>query len=298
MTPTISLPAGLHYQGAVHTEVEFLKTNGIAEKVFVKKLADKPYTWQARVAAIAIKRIGTIPIGAAVREEFINTGDFKIPEPINQLPLAELNTLLVEIHRNLWQAIIPKQEFICKFCSKRLENTIDLTKIDYSPEDLEFIKKNPPESFTEILVYLKDGFEIDDIKELSREDLIPYKGMNFNKLTFRVPVVKDAINHERFAEDTVDFWRKISLDCLLKIESVEDGDTPTERLNAELPIIAKSYMGIRFFDLHLSSEDLKGIREELTEYIPTLPFYYLDECPCDRRLMIPHIMEASGFFSE
>lgn len=299
MIPTIQLPAGVNYQGTLHTEVEFLKANGIAEKVFTKKFSDKPYTWQARVVSVGVKRIGTIAIGVGVREEFIKSGDFTIPDAIMQLPMAELNTLLVEVHRKLWQAEIPKQEFICKFCSKKLENTIDLNKIDYSEEDKKFLETHTKEDLTKILVYLKDGFEIEEIKELStREDFIPYKGFVFNKLTFRLPLTRDAIAHEKYAEDTVDFWRKIGLDCLEKIESVEEGDTVNEKMLAELPANTKHFLGQRLFDFYLSSEDLRRIREEITEYVPTLPFYYLDECPCERRLQIPHVMEASGFFSE
>ena len=131
------LPVGLRINGEIHKEVELLKTNGVAEKIFVKKLSEKPFTWQGNIVSAAVKRIGSVEIGSEVRKKYLEDGSVTIPFAVLKLPLAEINTLLVEIHRRVWVSFIPKQEIICKYCGKKLIADIDLDKIDYLPETKE-----------------------------------------------------------------------------------------------------------------------------------------------------------------
>ena len=134
------LPVGLRINGEVHKDVELLKTNGVAEKIFVKKLSEKPFTWQGNVISAAVKRIGNIEIGPEVRKKYLEDGSVTIPLAVLKLPLAEVNTLMVEIHRRVWVSFIPKQEVICKYCGKKLIADIDLDKIDYLPETKEMME--------------------------------------------------------------------------------------------------------------------------------------------------------------
>ena len=109
------LPIGLRVNGETHKNVELLKTNGVAEKIFTKKIAEKPFTWQGNIVSAAVKSIGTIEIGSAVRKQYLEDGSVTIPQAVLNLPLAEINTLLVEIHRRVWVSFITKQEVICKY---------------------------------------------------------------------------------------------------------------------------------------------------------------------------------------
>ena len=120
------IPVGLRLNGEVYKNVELLKTNGVAEKIFTKKIAEKPFTWQGNIVSAAVKSIGPIQIGAEVRKKYLEDGAVTIPQAVLALPIAEVNTLLVEIHRRVWVSFIPKQEIICKYCGRKLIADIPL----------------------------------------------------------------------------------------------------------------------------------------------------------------------------
>lgn len=287
------LPVGLSVNGETHRNVELLRTNGIAEKVFTTKLSEKPFTWQANVVSVATKSIGTIEIGADARKSYQENGSVTIPDAVMYLPLAELNTMIVEIHRRCWVSKIPKQEVPCKYCGKRLLVDIDLDKIEYSKESME--KLEAPFNTEEFDVMLEDGFIPPVIPKIT--DKPEYAGITeteFNRMTFRVPLVHDAIKHEAHASDSIGFWRRIAMDCLLSIDKVDEKGEVVESLPANLIQI----YSLKILNEYLSGIDLKTIRREITEYLPTLPFAYYEECGCDRKLEIPVAMEASNFFSE
>lgn len=296
MSLIFDLPAGINIGGKIQKEVELLRTNGVAEKVFTKRIPEQPYTWQARILSVAIKRVGDIFIGQGCREEYLKNGDFEIPAVILDMTLADLNTCIVEIHRKVWKHLLKKQDFICKFCTKQLKGEVDLNNIDYSKEDKEFLKTEP--DLSKILVYLKYGFDVAETRELgSRDDYQVFRGQLVNKLTYRPPTVRDAIRNEPYAEDEIMFWRRLAFDCLQKMEIVENGDTPEEKVVDELPSSANTFLGLNLYENYLDAADLLNVREEMQEFIPTLPFYYEETCPCDKRLKVPYVMEASGFFS-
>lgn len=286
------LPIGLRLNGEVHKEVELLKTNGVAEKIFVKKLSEKPFTWQGNVVATAVKRIGNIEVGAEVRRKYLEDGAVTIPLPILKLPLAEINTLLVEIHRRVWVSFIPKQEIVCKYCGRKLIADIDLDKIDYLPESKEKLENITDYDF--INVDLKDGFVPVAIPKLT--DKPEYAGVTdveFNRFVFRVPTLEDAIRQERYFTDSIGFWRRIAMDCLVEVQRVVD-----DKVTDVLPKEFHTWYGLKIFNEYLSGKDLREIRTQLTEYLPTLPFAYYDTCGCDEQRTIPMVMEASNFFSE
>lgn len=286
------LPIGLHLNGEVHKEVELLKTNGVAEKIFVKKIPDRPFTWQGNIVSAAVKSIGNILIGAEVRKNYLQDGSVTIPLPVLKLPLAEINTLLVEIHRRVWVSFIPKQEIICKYCGKKLVADIDLDKIDYAPEVKEHMSEIMDYEY--ITIDLKDGFIPPVIPKLTDKE--QYQGITdieFNRFVFRVPVLEDAIKHEKYFSDSIGFWRRIAMDCLVEIQRVDNG-VVTDTLPKEF----HTWYGLKIFNEYLYESDLRGIRNGLIEYLPTLPFAYYEPCGCEEQREIPMVMEVSNFFSE
>ena len=84
------LPVGLRINGEVHKDVELLKTNGVAEKIFTKKLAEKPFTWQGNIVSAAVKSIGSIQIGAEVRKKYLEDGAVTIPQAVLSLTCGSL----------------------------------------------------------------------------------------------------------------------------------------------------------------------------------------------------------------
>lgn len=286
------LPVGLRVNGEVHKEVELLKTNGVAEKIFTKRISEKPFTWQGNIVSAAVKRIGSIEIGSDVRKRYLEDGSVTIPSAVLNLPMAEINTLLVEIHRRVWVSFIPKQEIICKYCGKKLVADIDLDKIDYLPEVKEKMSELPDYEYIE--VDLKDGFEPPAIAKLT--DKPEYAGVTdvvYNRFIFRVPLLGDAIRQERHFSDSIGFWRRIAMDCLVGIVRVEDG-----QVVATLPEEFHTWYGLKIFNEYLMSKDLREIRTALIETLPTLPFAYYETCGCSEQREIPMVMEASNFFSE
>ena len=287
------LPVGLRVNGEVHKDVELLKTNGVAEKIFVKKLSEKPFTWQGNVVSAAIKRIGNIEIGSEVRKKYLEDGSVTIPFAVLKLPLAEINTLLVEIHRRVWVSFIPKQEIICKYCGRKLIADIDLDKIDYLPEVKE--KMEEITDYEHILVSIKDGFTPPPIPKIT--DKAEYLGLTdieFNRFVFRVPLLEDAIRHEKYYSDSIGFWRRIAMDCLVSVERVDESGNVLDTLPREF----HTWYGLKIFNEYLSGKDLRSIRNSLLDYLPTLPFAYYEPCGCDEQREIPMVMEASNFFSE
>lgn len=287
------LPVGLRINGEVYKEVELLKSNGVAEKIFTKKLSEKPFTWQGNIVSAGVKRIGSIEIGSEVRKKYLEDGSVTIPTPVLKLPLAEINTLLVEIHRRVWVSFIPKQEIICKYCGKKLIADIDLDKIDYLPETKEAMAEITDYDYIDIR--LVDGFTPPAIPKLTdKEQYLGITETEFNRFLFRVPLLEDAIRHEKYFSDSIGFWRRIAMDCLVSIDRVDSDGNVIDTLPKEF----HTWYGLKIFNEYLTGKDLRTIRNGLIEYLPTLPFAYYEPCGCSEQRDIPMVMEVSNFFSE
>lgn len=289
-----TLPIGLRVNGEIHTEVELLNTNGVAEKIFTKRVQDKPFTWQGNIVSAAVKRIGAIEIGSEVRAKYLEEGVVTIPTAVMNLPLAEINTLLVEIHRRVWEHFIPKQEILCKYCGRKLIADIDLDKIDYLPEVKERMETMTNTDYEQIVVNLPVGFEAPALGKLTEKpEWAGVVGTVFNRFVFRVPTLGDAIRQEKYFSDTIGFWRRIGMDCLVAIQRVNKKGEVVDTL----PVEFHTWYGLKIFNEYLMQKDLKAIRDALIEYMPTLPFAYYENCGCDEQREIPMVMEASNFFS-
>lgn len=171
----------------------------------MKKLAEKPFTWQGNVVSIAVKSIGPIEIGAECRQGYLQNGSVTIPQVVRNITLADINTLMVEIHRRCWVSFIPKQEIICKYCGKRLVADIDLDKIDYFPETKEQMAL-PSVMYDSIPVDLKYGFEPPIIPKITdQERYFGITDKTYNRFVFRPPLLDDAIRHEAYFSDSIGF---------------------------------------------------------------------------------------------
>jgi len=274
-----------------------LRTNGVAEKVYTDKSPQKPYTWLANVIAIAIDKIGDVSVGAKAREVYLKTGSIEIPKIVLDLSIADATTMLVEIHRTVWKSEIRNQDVVCKYCGHNMRIDIDLDRIKFLDEDLPKLEKE----WQEIEVYLPEGYVFEGLKVAGKEEVsyADYKGLNFNRFTFRVPTLGDAIRNEKYYNDNIVFWRRIAFDCLTNMAACEmDASGNAVKWLADMPETVKGILGMKLFDEYLLFEDLDKIRQSLREDPPTMPFFYEEECSnpgC--RLQTPVTVEASGFFS-
>lgn len=190
-------------------------------------------------------------------------------------------------------SFIPKQEVICKYCGRKLVADIDLDKIDYLPETKE--KMTEILDYDHVVVDLKDGFVPPAIPKITdKEEYIGLTDTEFNRFVFRVPLLEDAIRHEKYFSDSIGFWRRIAMDCLLAVERVDEKGNVIDTL----PVEFHTWYGLKMFNEHLTGADLRSIRNGIIEYLPTLPFAYYEPCGCDEQREIPMVMEASNFFSE
>lgn len=285
---TKRLYVGAVIDGSRIKEVELVPSNGVAEKVYTAKYPDSPFKWMADVLTVSIRDIGGEIVAEKARESFKKTGSFSIPECIKKLPHADVNSLLMEIHRTLWLNLIEKQTCICKFCGQTMIVDIDLNKIEMSEEDLA-----SSEIECDSLLYMLKSPLIYHVRgELEKRNFSEYDNRQYNSLEFRIPLLSDMLRHEKSFKDTIIFWRKVALDCLTRIVMLEDG-----KVTDELPVEVVRPQGLGFFDDYFSGIDLKGIRDVLRNDPPTLPFYYEEKCVnCNR--MTPVTVEPSSFFSE
>ena len=145
-----------------------------------------------------------------------------------------------------------------------------------------------------ITVDLPEGFEAPIIPKLTdKPEFMGVTDIVYNRFVFRVPTLGDAIRQERHFSDSIGFWRRIAMDCLVAVQHVEDG-----MVTDTLPSEFHTWYGLKIFNEYLMSKDLREIRNALIEYLPTLPFAYYEPCGCDEQREIPMTMEASNFFSE
>lgn len=285
-----SLPIGLNVDGNYAKDVELIDVNGVAEKVILNKISDKPYTWQGNVIAVTTKSIGDIQIAAEARKSYLQDGAVTIPDAVKKLTLADVNTMLVEIHRRVWQSKIPKQEVICKYCGRHLVMDIDLDKIDYTEDAKEIIDAGV--DYDTFDVKLPRGLKIPESKLTQKPEFAGITDLTFNHVIVRPPLLSDALRHEKYFSDSVGFWRRVTMDCIQGFYS-DEGNS-----KEELPSEFLTWYNIKILNELLVRKDLHEIRRAILEYLPTLPFAYYEVCGCDQNQTIPVTMDASSFFSE
>ena len=287
---TFSFLIPLEHAGKTHKELTLLKVNGLAEKIFAERLPEKPYSWMGGIISSGIAEIGGITIGSIARSSFSKNGVVTIPDIILNLPMAEANTLLIEIHRRIWKQELKNQECLCKYCGRKMIVDLDLAKIKLTEASEKILSEK--EDFTFLTCDLPDGWLYESPFLPNGQPVYPDShNQLFNRFVFRVPTLKDAIRHEQHATDSITFWRLIAFDCLVQVTNQETG--------AELQISAATSLGQKLYEEILVGEDLQAIREILRDSLPTLPMWYEETCPNTAcRRLTPLVMEQSSFYSE
>lgn len=287
---SFEMPIGIKLGGKVLRSVTLAKTNGAAEQIFTERLPERPYTWMGYVIAAGVHTLGDIPVAAEARADFIENGSISLPEVVTAIPMPELNNLLVEIHRRIWRARVKNQECLCKYCGSKMITEIDLTRIDFTDEQKAVLAEEGRDWF-QIVVNLSDGwtFVAPRLANGQESPLAGFDGAVFDRFTFRLPTLADAIRNEKHASDSVPFWRRIAYDCLTEVYSTTLGEA--------LPAQAYKALGLKLYEQHLTGEDLGLIREALRDSTPTMPFMYEETCPKCKRLT-PVALEGNSFFSE
>ncbi|NLR94865.1 hypothetical protein [Flammeovirga agarivorans] len=288
---TIKLDVTYSFSGDRVEEATLLPINGAAEKIFTKRNSEKPFSWFANVISAGCSQLGRHSSAEEVRKKFAESGDVKIPQVVLAMPMAVANTLLLEIHRHLWEDLLENQEVICKYCTKTLAMDVDLHKIDYSEEDYEKIDEADGE-FDVLTTKLTEGYVYKSPKK--RGELVEPEldGITFNQFEFRAPTLRDCIQHENSYDDDIEFWRKIAMNCIIGIKQVSDSG----EIISELPSELFKRKGLKVFD-QIFRKDLQAIRNCVRDEIPALSFAYEDTCACSMSKQIPVSAQSGNLFS-
>lgn len=288
---TFDLPVGFTLRGEYVKKISLLESNSIAEEVFTTKMAQQPFTWITRVISVAVGSIGDVSVGQQVRDDYFKTKQVNVPRAVLDIPWADANTLLLEIHRRVWESNIPKQETMCRFCTKAISVDIDLNKIELPEESQDLIDEVG--EFSGISVKLSP-FKLSSLLSKAKDEEVAFiKDSDFNNIVFRVPTIGDAVKNESYFDQNIELWRRVGADCLEAIQKIDDEGN----VEYELPKKFVRLIGIKLFGV-LLARNLKVIRHELRESLPVMPFAYMDDCACDSKRKIPFVLDSSGFFSE
>jgi hypothetical protein len=283
---TFQLGIGVKHDGKILKSGTLLRANGLAERVYADKSIG-PNEWSAKVLAISIAEIGGVPIAAQCRKDLLENDSFIVPQIVYDIPLVEVNSLLLEIHRKCWKPILYDQLVICNLCGKDFKEDLNLNKMGYEDaalKQLEFGDKESHDWFT-LTANLLEGFTIEQKGSLFAEDFV---GRTVTSMTFDLPLLSHSIAHQDVQASEVLYWRKIAFDCWNG--GLLDNGVP-------IPLVElKSAYGMRLFDLMLDSVDLDVIRKALRDYTPTPVFEYMAECVCPKKKMVPMTMGVSSFF--
>jgi hypothetical protein len=301
-------------QGIVK-DYTLLRSNGVAEQVFTDKSQTKPYTWMGKVISIAVNNIGNVEIAGKCRADFLKSETFTIPPIVNAIPLADASSMVTEIHRTVWKHIIRQARVICDHCGQSMDIDIDLRRIVLLEEDVKLLHSQ--DSWEHIVIDVPYGwkFESPRVVGSQADPYESYKGVEFNRFVIRMPTLGDAIKNEQLFLDSITFWRKMAFDCLVSIQAItpltddqyDEFDNKGTRVKefaagrtviAEMPSELKNVLGMKIFNECLDVKDLAEIRVGLRDEIPTLPFWYEEDCanPTCRKTTAVTV-EANDFFS-
>lgn len=265
--------------GTKHKELPIYLGGADVEKIYTEEKSTAGlYSWFARVIAASVGSIGTEQIASKFLAGQEN-GE-PIPNTVLQIPIVDSGNLLLQIQRECWQDIIKDQQTLCKHCG----DAIVIPETDLKKIPIPDIS----EDFEEIVVDLGEEYVISAGKVEALKD---FDGQKYNRMVFRIPLLNDAIRHEKIASDETLFWRKIAFDCLTSLY-LQKGE--------EKEFVSEGYISRRsmlIFNKDLHTKSLKKVREALQSQLPSAKMYYEDTCPCPRRKTIPFFVAPSDFFT-
>lgn len=271
------LPNGLIVDGQSIKEVSMAETGGEAELIFNEKPTSSGlYTWFGKVVSVAVKSIGEVKVAS----EFLKDEDRAVVPIVTKIPFVDIGTLLIQIQRECWEDTIKEQQIVCSKCGTELTADIELEKIEIPFDENIAVPEN-------IVVSLGREYKIDT----GIEALASYDGEVYDHLVFRVPLLADAIRHEKIAQNDLQFWRNIAFDCLVGMFKLDEA--------GNRQYTTDGYAGKRgkmLFNKDWDSKTLKKIRDGLQKGLPSPKFYYEDKCSaCGKQT--PYFTDITNFFS-
>lgn len=270
------LPQGLKLseeEDGVLRELPIAPTTGEAEKVFTKKPNNQTlYSWFGRIVSAAVESIDGVPVSVP----FLKDATKQIPDAVKNLTIADVGSLLIQIQRECWQPVIENQQIKCTSCGANLSTDVELHRIEVEvPEEVHPF---------DVKIALGSRYKVVTGLEAYSE----YEGKTYDTATFRAPTLRDALKYEKIAQDEVNFWRRISLDCLLELSDSESGEV------LGMDFINKR--GMVLMNKDWNTITLKNVRFKLQTSYPSAKFFYEDEC--DRcGAMTPFFASVQNFFS-
>ena len=273
------MPVGVMVGTSLVRSAGIAALTGDAEKIFVKKpSATKLYTWFGQLASLSIRELGDVEVSAPFQKQ--KNQDI-IPKVVQDIPLNDIGTLLLQIQRELWEDTLKDQKISCTSCSSPLEVDIELNKIKIPDSGQD-------EAYEFILVDLGQEYTI----ATGMEALQDYEGQVYNHAKFRVPLLSDALRYEKIHSNDIEFWRSIAHDCLISLVHKVEGDD-------EVREVTSGYINKRgklLWKKDWTIKSMKNIRRDLQGTLPTALLYYEEDCPvCSNPT--PMFARVNSFFS-
>jgi len=275
----LKLVNGVEVAGEIIYELPIAETTGIAETVYTRVPEENDlYEYFAEILSVSIRNIGKEPIAAPFVNDFNKTRT--IPLLIKKLGFLDVGTLILQIHRECWEDVLPRQKLSCINCGRSFEAEVDLNKI--------IIPERINNRVTEVVVNLKKDYKI---KYKTSDAFKEFKGLEFNTLVFRNITLQDALNNQGVATEEVILWRNFASDTLLRLEYRKNGV-----VEEVIPDVYKQGRAGLIFSRDLGTKQLRLVREGLQKAYPSANMYYEDKCPHCRK-NTPYVFNTQNFFS-
>lgn len=272
------LPIGFKLSDSDVTDATIAETGGEAEKIYTDQpTRTKLHSWFGKVLAISIGNLG----GVEIASEYEKQKDKEvIPDTVLKIPFVDVGSLLVQVQRECWEKEIKDQKITCVNCGEKLTADIDLAKIEVPYRDEKPVEET-------MLVKFDKTYTIGEQVEQLRE----YEGLRYNAIRFRIPTLEDAIRHQGVSKDEVIFWRNVAFDTMRDLVFID-----TEGNEEMLPKGWVTKRGKQLFTKDFSSRTLKSIRKSLQVDLPSVKYFYEEDCPvCSQPT--PFFASSGNFFA-
>lgn len=196
--------------GNLVRDFDVLEVDGVFENIFTNRqyAAKRPQRWMARCASAILNTIGTVD----VRAQYKKLDCAEHPSMLDSLKLHDMTWILFCGHIKTYGPILEQLKFECPNCTApNLFTNIDLgkeIKVTFADEPVD-----------EVVVTLPNGWQY----KVKNDSVEGVSGHTWNRMTFRLPTLKDAIYNEKHysAQAIADFNIRIAQSAILKVEAVE-----------------------------------------------------------------------------
>jgi hypothetical protein len=269
MKDTLVLPIGFYTpDGTPVKQMPVAHISGDAEVILTRKpKRGMLYTWMGQVIAVAVAEINGQPISP----NFLSTVGKQpsyVPEPILNIPLVDVGSLLIQVQRACWEETIPNQRVKCIHCGTVMQNVgLELSQIS--------IPEGDPMPAKDFVIEL--GADISTTHP-GIDSLEEFNGLKYNAIKVRVPTLRDGISAQGIVkaadseEQQINFWREIMFNCIVEFLYIENGN------QIALPSGYLNRRGKLIFTKDWGTKVNKHARKMIQTSLPTALFYYEDEC--------------------